>query len=183
MSLYDYWRMYDATLARIRDEKPDTFAALKAILDRFEPPSSGDAFFPGGADDTLAGALHSAGWELSFGDGDYVYTARHPKTGARLEYVEGDVYDRSLLGPGARIALVHTADPHTRLEPGAMGTIQFIDDAGTVHVLWDSGSTLGLIPGQDRWRPLHPRWDTQHWEQARPKSDSTLDTTTEDTGR
>lgn len=38
------------------------FAKLKAILDTFEPPSSGDAFFPGGADDDLVDALHDVGW-------------------------------------------------------------------------------------------------------------------------
>lgn len=25
----------------------------------------------------------------------------------------------------------------------------FVDDAGTVHVDWDCGSTLGRIPGED----------------------------------
>lgn len=95
MSIYDYWRMYDATLARVRDEKPDTFAALKAILDRFSAPSSGDAFFPGGADDDLADALSDAGWSLHFTEGSYVYTATHPTTGARLQHVEGDLYDQT----------------------------------------------------------------------------------------
>ena len=26
-----------------------------------------------------------------------------------------------------------------------------VDDVGTVHVRWDNGSTLGLVPGEDRW--------------------------------
>ena len=48
MSALDgYWAAYDATLARIRQQQPDTFPALKAILDAFQPPSSGDAFFAG----------------------------------------------------------------------------------------------------------------------------------------
>lgn len=96
MSALDgYWSAYDATLARVRKEQPDTFAKLKAILDTLEPPSSGDAFFPGGADDTLADALADAGWELRFVEGSYVYIARHPRTGAKLEHVEGDLYDRT----------------------------------------------------------------------------------------
>ncbi|WP_448232584.1 hypothetical protein [Microbacterium lacticum] len=95
MSLSAYWAAYDATLARVRNEKPDTFAALKAILDSFEPPSSGDAFFPGGADDDLADALHDAGWELRFSEGTYVYRAKHPTTGAALEHIEGDLYDQT----------------------------------------------------------------------------------------
>lgn len=59
---------------------------------------------------------------------------------------------------GAHIALVSVADPHTRLEPNDTGEVLFVDDAGTVHVAWDNGSTLGLIPGVDHWRRIHPRW-------------------------
>lgn len=96
MSALDgYWSAYDATLARVRVEKPDTFAALKAILDSFQPPSSGDAFFPGGADDDLASALRDAGWELRFFGAGYVYSAKHPTTSAKLHYIEGDLYDRT----------------------------------------------------------------------------------------
>ncbi|WP_308491295.1 hypothetical protein [Microbacterium terrisoli] len=87
--------MYDITLARIRDERPATFHSLKAILDRFQPPSSGDAFFPDGADDTLAHALRDAGWYLTFRGADYLYTAEHPTSHAKLQYVEGDVFDKT----------------------------------------------------------------------------------------
>lgn len=62
---------------------------------------------------------------------------------------------------GDRVALVHTTDAYTELQPGAVGTVTHIDDAGTVHVDWDTGATLGLIPGTDHWRALHPRRDTQ----------------------
>lgn len=92
-SLDAYWRAYENTLARIRAEKPDTFAALKAILDAFEPPSSGDAFFPDGADDTLADALEAAGWRVEFREASYVYYAKHSTTSARLSYFEGDLFE------------------------------------------------------------------------------------------
>ncbi|NRB36736.1 MAG: DUF4314 domain-containing protein, partial [Rhodobacteraceae bacterium] len=29
------------------------------------------------------------------------------------------------------------------------GVIRFVDDTGTVHVDWDNGRTLGLIPRKD----------------------------------
>jgi hypothetical protein len=51
--------------------------------------------------------------------------------------------------PGDRIKLVRTSDPYTDLRPGALGTVTFIDSLGTVCVLWDSGSTLGMVPGED----------------------------------
>lgn len=88
-----YWAAYDATLARIRAERPATFAAVKAILDSFEPPSSGDAFFPGGADDTLADALYDAGWHIEHIEADYFYVATNLTTRERLTYIEGDVYE------------------------------------------------------------------------------------------
>lgn len=92
MSLDGYRKLYDHTLATVRAEKPSTFAGLKTILDRFEPPSSGEAFFPGGADDTLAMALMSSGWSVAFEEGDYLWTAAHPVSGAVVQHVEGDVY-------------------------------------------------------------------------------------------
>jgi hypothetical protein len=105
VTLQSYWAQYDATLARVRAEKPDTFAALKAILDAFSPPSSGDAFFPGGADDTLGDALNDAGWAVEWSEGDYLWRARHPRTGAMLEHVEGDLYEQHPLTERTRCTL------------------------------------------------------------------------------
>lgn len=90
-----YWKRYDATLARIRAEMPTSFAGVKLILDVFEAPSSGDAFFPDGADDQLADALSDAGWYVELIEGTYLYRAIHP-SGAVLTYVEGDVYEGRL---------------------------------------------------------------------------------------
>lgn len=92
MNLDMYWKRYEQTLATVVAERPSTGAGLKLILDRFEPPSSGDMFFPGGADETLADALMVAGWSVDFEEGDYLYTAVHPASGAVLQYVEGDVF-------------------------------------------------------------------------------------------
>lgn len=53
--------------------------------------------------------------------------------------------------PGQRVRLVYTSDLYSDLPVGSEGTVQFVDDLGTVHVAWDSGSTLGLIPVEDWW--------------------------------
>lgn len=53
--------------------------------------------------------------------------------------------------PGQRVRLVYTSDPYSDLPVGSEGTVMFVDALGTVHVAWDSGSTLGLIPGEDKW--------------------------------
>ena len=52
---------------------------------------------------------------------------------------------------GDRVRLVRCDDEWTRLNPGTLGTVSFVDDLGTVHVDWDSGATLGLVPGEDEW--------------------------------
>lgn len=55
---------------------------------------------------------------------------------------------------GTRVRLVRCSDPHTRLRPGDEGNVSFVDDWGTVHVNWDSGSNLGLVPGEDAWEVI-----------------------------
>ena len=57
---------------------------------------------------------------------------------------------------GDRIRLVRCTDEWTRLRPGALGTVRRVDDFGTatVHVNWDDGSRLGLVPDEDEWLVL-----------------------------
>lgn len=55
---------------------------------------------------------------------------------------------------GKRVKLVFTSNPHTALRPGALGRVGYVDGIGTIHVQWDSGSNLGLIPDVDRWEVL-----------------------------
>ena len=52
---------------------------------------------------------------------------------------------------GKRIELISTTDPYTELKPGDQGTVDFVDDTGTIHVSWDNGSQLGLFPGEDHY--------------------------------
>lgn len=49
------------------------------------------------------------------------------------------------MNAGDRIRLVYCSDQHTHLTPGDQGTVRLVDALGTVHVAWDSGSSLGLV--------------------------------------
>lgn len=58
------------------------------------------------------------------------------------------------IGKGSRIRLISSSDPYTTLSNGDQGTVEDVDSLGTVHVKWDNGSTLGLMPGEDRFAIL-----------------------------
>ena len=45
-------------------------------------------------------------------------------------------------------------DPYTTLKSGDKGTVDYIDDIGTIHVNWDKGSSLGIIYGEDICRKV-----------------------------
>lgn len=52
---------------------------------------------------------------------------------------------------GMRVKLIYMEDPQAPAL-GTEGTVQFIDDIGTIHVAWDTGCSLGLVPGVDEWK-------------------------------
>lgn len=53
--------------------------------------------------------------------------------------------------PGSRIRLIEMNVPYSPVPPGTEGTVNFIDDQCQLHMTWDNGSTLALIPGEDRF--------------------------------
>lgn len=53
---------------------------------------------------------------------------------------------------GTRIELVKMDDPYAPLEPGTMGTVETVDDIGTLHMKWDNSRTLGVVPGEDSFK-------------------------------
>ena len=57
-----------------------------------------------------------------------------------------------------RVELIKCRDEYTHIPPGTQGKVDFVDDTGTVHVTWDNGYHLGLVPGVDEWNTLvhHP---------------------------
>jgi hypothetical protein len=55
---------------------------------------------------------------------------------------------------GTRVELVSMSDPYTKLKPGDLGTVDFVDDTGTAFIIWDCGSHLGAVYGEDKIRLL-----------------------------
>ena len=51
--------------------------------------------------------------------------------------------------PGQRIRLLHMEDPYDPVPGGTEGEISTIDDAGQLHMKWDNGRSLALVPGVD----------------------------------
>ena len=49
---------------------------------------------------------------------------------------------------GTRIC-VDSMDDYCPIESGTCCTVEFVDDAGTLHCKFDNGRTLGVIPGVD----------------------------------
>ena len=48
---------------------------------------------------------------------------------------------------GTRVELISMNDVYTKLKPGDFGTVEFVDDIGSIFVKWDNGSTLGIVYG------------------------------------
>lgn len=62
--------------------------------------------------------------------------------------------------PGTRIRLNSMEDPYAPVAPGTEGEVDHIDDAGQLHMKWENGRTLALIPGEDSFTVLPPKLST-----------------------
>jgi len=54
---------------------------------------------------------------------------------------------------GRRVKCIEMKDEYP-VPSGTFGTITSIDDIGTLHVKWDDGRTLGLVPNEDIYEVL-----------------------------
>ena len=85
----------------------------------------------------------------------------------REQNMEETMMDRKMVNfikeqypPGTRIRLNSMEDPYAPIAPGTEGEVDFVDDIGTIHMKWDNGRSLALIPGEDSFSVLPPKLTT-----------------------
>lgn len=57
---------------------------------------------------------------------------------------------------GTRIQLDFMDDPQA-ISHGTKGTVRLVDDAAQIHVNWDNGRSLAVIPGEDSFHKIIER--------------------------
>ena len=58
--------------------------------------------------------------------------------------------------PGTKIKLIKMYDYIKPIPPMTRGMVDFVDDLGTIHMIWENGSNLGLVVGTDIFKIICP---------------------------
>ena len=61
---------------------------------------------------------------------------------------------KELYPAGTRLCLINMDDPYAPVTAGTRGTVDLVDDIGQIHMSWDNGRTLALVPEVDSFRKL-----------------------------
>ena len=81
--------------------------------------------------------------------------------------------------PGTRIVLLDTSETLQPVPIGTRGTVAFIDDQSQIHMKWDNGRTLAVIPGEDSFRKLTAEELAEEQQKEEQQSEETEDMTEE----
>ena len=57
--------------------------------------------------------------------------------------------------PGTKIKLINMYNEPYSVPSGMVGTVRLVDDMGQIHMKWDNGSTLAIIPNVDLYKVLN----------------------------
>lgn len=57
---------------------------------------------------------------------------------------------------GTKLELIKMYDYINTIPPGTKGFIHKVDDIGTIHVIWENGSSAGLVVGTDEFKIICP---------------------------
>lgn len=55
---------------------------------------------------------------------------------------------------GTKIKLLKMYDPFTSIPSQELGIVDFVDDIGQIHIIWNNGSSLALVPNVDEFEIL-----------------------------
>lgn len=58
---------------------------------------------------------------------------------------------------GTKVRCKYMDDPYHPVPSGTLGIVDKVDDAGTIHVIWENGSYLGLIYGVDSFEKANTK--------------------------
>ena len=61
---------------------------------------------------------------------------------------------REIYPKGCRVELVKMDDPYREMPPGLKGTVEGVDDSGSIHVHWENGSSLAVVYKEDECQKL-----------------------------
>ena len=69
---------------------------------------------------------------------------------------------------GAMLRLIRMVEDPNPIKPVTVGEVDFIDDAGNIHMIWRDGGSLSLIPGADEFEvlPTWPKCSKQYAERS-----------------
>ncbi|MGO1600073.1 MAG: hypothetical protein ACTHYR_04335 [Brachybacterium sp.] len=90
--LHPYWGPIERQLDTIEERKLST---SREILDLLGGSEDTGYFAGSGGDRELLESLSITGWAITEYHASYYWTVQHPLSGDSLEYIEGDVYDRT----------------------------------------------------------------------------------------
>ena len=62
---------------------------------------------------------------------------------------------------GTRICLDSMDNDPNPIPSGTKGTVQFVDDIGTVFCKFDNGRSFGMIPGEDSFHKIQEEVQTE----------------------
>lgn len=61
---------------------------------------------------------------------------------------------KQLYPEGTRVLLIQMGNDPNPVEPKTRGTVNYVDDIGTIHCTFDNGRTVGIVPAEDSFRKL-----------------------------
>lgn len=86
--------------------------------------------------------------------GEVEYSVKQIPTHQTVLPKNPNVNELKLMFPmGTKIELIHMDDKQAP-PPGTRGIVTSVDDLGTIHISWQTGSTLGLVYGVDKFKVI-----------------------------